>query len=233
MKFVSGLACTLICVPIIALASCARTKVANVTQTVSPVQQPPHTVAIIIDDASPPPSNPRFDDKRATDIHLVETGLAKSLSTLLTSHQLTVVNPDQAPDLTLHCTITQIHGGIKAVRLIVGMGLAKAVLDMKVSLLQSTVQAGAPSITGMELLTFDTHGTSGALPGTGASPGGLASAALASLMREGLSKEVEQSTKDIDQQLTTYFDAQHWPYPKPANVHGAVAVNSTSARSSS
>jgi hypothetical protein len=195
------------------VAGCARTTVDSVTSAVAaPSLRAPHTIAVVINNESAPPDRSDRYEKYLEDSRFVETELSKRLSTLVASRQLTVASPTQAADLTLRCQITELRGGSKALRLLVGFGAGKATLRMRVSLIVASAGRGA------SLLSFETSGTSGRMPGSGLSPRGLASAAVSSLMKEGLSKEVDQASAHIDEELSKYFIAQNWTYPRPATA---------------
>lgn len=193
----------------VCIAGCAGTKVGPVAANApDSFAGPPHRIAVIVEDASAVPEKPSKREAHATDVRETEAALTDGLSKLLASRQLQVVPADQAADLVLRCRILEIRGGSKALRLLVGYGAGKAVLRVGLSLSDPQHQGAQP------LLSFESNGTTGRMPGSGFSLPGMAGAGLNSLKRDGLPKEADQLAEHVDEEFGKYFGAQNWPYPK-------------------
>ena len=192
------------------VAGCAGTKVGPITsQAPDPPLGPPRTIAVIVENDSPPPRKiSRREGQRAA-AQTTSAALLQSISKLLASRHISAVRDGQPADLILRCRILDVRGGSKALRVLVGYGAGKAVMRVGISLSEPSIEGGA------RLLSFETSGTSGAMPGSGLSAPGLIGAGLNALRKDGLPKEVDQTTGDIDEELSRYFAAQNWPYPKP------------------
>jgi hypothetical protein len=85
---------------------------------------------------------------------------------------------------------------------------------MNVALVVSRMGISSP------LLSFDTHSTTGNMPGVAIGPASNAEAVAGKSLgvlgglRSGLPKETEQTIQKVDNQLQTYFAARHWTYKK-------------------
>jgi hypothetical protein len=197
----------------LSLAGCAGTDVGLVTSHAPVVSLgPPRTITVIVEDDSPLPERKLCRKTHLDDVQAVSGAFAQSLSKLLASRQLAVVPPDQPADLILRGRILDVCGGSKALRVLVGYGAGKAILEVGVSLNDPRTPQGPP------LLSFKTNSTSGAMPGGAYNVSGLVGVGLNALREDGLPKEIDQATAIIDQQLSEYFLAQNWPYPKPAET---------------
>ena len=195
---------------LLCVSGCAGTKLGPIaTTTPESFAGPPHTVAVIVEDGSVPPEKVSKREAHIKDVQETEASLTDELSKLLVSRQLQVAPAGQRADLVLRCRILEIRGGSKALRLLVGFGAGKAILRVGVSLSDPRYETNAP------LVSFESNGTTGKMPGSGFSAGGLVGAGLGSLKKDGLPKETAQLVDSVDEELTKYFSAQHWPYPKP------------------
>ncbi|MGI4745748.1 MAG: DUF4410 domain-containing protein [Janthinobacterium lividum] len=117
--------------------------------------------------------------------------------------------------LLLRCRLAKVSDGNQALRLIVGFGAGRATLQLTTDLLELRGKSA------VELATFNTRSTTGAMPGpglglaSGAASGqllGLAggSAGLLLGMRETLNREIDQSSTKIASNLKNYFQDQGW-----------------------
>jgi len=205
------------------LAGCAGTSVVrgSLSTNVSALP-PPHSIAVIVSDASPTPKKNSQMAGHEADVHSVETALKQDLDILLAHRNLTVVTDAATADLILHCQITRVRSGSQILRLLIGYGAGKAVLSVS-----TTLSEGLGSL-GETLVSFSTNSTTGA---GGGLVSGLPSAASATgtavhmigpvlgvtgTLRQGLAQESYQTTERIDDRLADYFTSQHWPYPRPA-----------------
>ena len=194
----------------LSVASCAGTTVGPiVSQAPNSSLAQPRTIALIVENDSQPPRRESRREKQLADAQMASTALTESMSKLLSSHQLVVVSANRPSDLVLHCRILDARSGSKALRVFVGYGAGKAALRVGVSLNDPGTQDRAP------LLSFETNATSGRIPGGGFNAAALVGEALNALKKDGLPHEIDQTTENIDEQLTKYFAAQNWSYPKP------------------
>jgi hypothetical protein len=141
-------------------------------------------------------------------------GLTEGLTNQLAARGLVVVPAGQAADLQLQTRILAVRSGSEALRVIVGYGAGKAVLETTDIL--SDLRTAPPVV----LLSFGARSTTGGMPGPGL---GLANAAngtavalgtvgTAHGLTQGLPKEVNETTDDIDQQIGKYFADRSWSY---------------------
>ncbi len=198
------------------ISACAGTKVADVNSS-SAVVGPalPRTVAVMVENDSTPPRKEKHRAKQLADAQQASAALEAGLSQVLAERHLVVVSETQRPDLILRCNILDVRGGNTALRVIFGYGAGKAILKVRMTL----VDTAAPS---QPLLAFDVNSTTGRAPGA---YGGLASGSAAAVggaalgvpghMKQGLAKELIKTTEQADDQLGKYFAAQKWPYTKP------------------
>jgi len=197
----------------LSLAGCEGTHVGLVTSHAPIVSLgPPRAITVVVEDDSPLPERKLCRKKHFADVETASAAFAQSLSRLLASRQLAVVPPDQPADLILRGRILDVCSGNKALRVFVGYGAGKAILRVGVSLDDPRTPQGPP------LLSFETDGTTGKMPGGGYNASGLVGDGLNALRKDGLPKEINQATEIVDQQLSKYFLAQNWPYPKPAET---------------
>jgi hypothetical protein len=197
----------------LSLAGCAGTHVGLVTSQAPMVSLgAPRTIAVVVEDDSPVPKRKLCRKKHLDDVQTASTAFEQSVSKLLASRQFAVVPPDQPADLILRGRVLDVCSGSKALRVLVGYGAGRAILRVGVSLDDPRTPQGPA------LLSFETNGTSGKMPGGGYNASGLVGEGLAALRKDGLPKEINQATAIIDRQLSEYFLAQNWPYPKPAET---------------
>ncbi|MEW6344263.1 MAG: DUF4410 domain-containing protein [Paraburkholderia sp.] len=195
------------------LVACAGTKVKDVQSTSNTTAGfSPHTIAIVVENNSPPPSKVSRRAAQLEDAKLVVTTLTDHLGKVLAGRGLVVVSTDAHPDLTLRCSVLDVRGGNEWLRVLIGYGAGRAELRTKVTLLGSTG-------TTQPLVTFDTESTTGKMPGAGfglasgqALAAGGAALSVPGAMRQGLGLEVNDSVEHIDNELGKYFKSQHWQY---------------------
>ncbi len=215
---------------VLVAAGCAATDIGLVDRETPDARlRPPHTVAVVVQDVSP--DGGLFPAGRHEDARQTAAALTQSLTTLFGTRKLTVVPPGHPADLILSCRVVDITGGDTALRVLVGYGAGVAVLKVGVTLTDARTAARPP------LLRFETDSTTGGMPGAAF---GLASgfggdtlalseavAGIPGKLKQGLAREVAQTTARIDEQIGLYFVAQHWPYatPVPSSL-GAWAVRS-------
>ncbi len=181
---------------------------------------------VVVDDSLVPDRITRRTTQHA-DAQQTAGWLTQSLSALLGTRQLAIAPPGRPADLVLTCRLLEVRGGDTALRVLVGYGAGKAVLRIGVTLTDTRTVAGPP------LLRFETDSTTGGMPGAGfglasgigsgnALAVGGAVAGAPGALKQGLSREVEQVTPRIDEELSLYFAAQHWPYaaPVPTSLGG-------------
>jgi peroxiredoxin len=194
----------------LSITGCAGTKVGPVTSHApNTPHEPPRTIAVIVENDSPSPKRISRRKEQLAAAQNTAVALSESISKLLAARQLTVVTADEPADFILYCRILDVRSGSKALRVLIGYGAGKAILKVGVSLNDSRTHDG-PS-----LLSFETDGTSGSMPGAGFTAAALVGDGVSALRKDGLSKEINQTTEDIDEQLHKYFVAQNWLYPKP------------------
>lgn len=162
----------------------------------------PRTIAVVTEVALTAP--PRHETLEAQQASAAATAAAldEQLGELFASRALIVVRPDAHPDLILHNRIADIRTGKRALRIWVGYGAGKA--ELQVNSVLEDPNHSSP----VGLLSFQSASTSGGMPS-----GGLIGPALRSLSKDGLDKEVIETTSVIDKEVGKYFAAQHWPYP--------------------
>lgn len=198
------------------LSACAGTRIDSERSAPRTSEQTrPRTIAIVADADLAPPRHETLASQQAA-AAAIEVALRARLGALLTSHDLTVVDVDAHPDLILRCHIVDVRSGNKALRLFVGYGAGKAELRVNFALENPRV------VEPPALLSFDALSTSGGMPG-----GGIIGPALRSLSKDGLEKEVGETTALVDKELGKYFVAQQWPYPTV--VPSGIASRTTSA----
>jgi hypothetical protein len=101
-----------------------------------------------------------------------------------------------------------------AARIFVGFGAGKTVLALDVTLIDLRADSH-PTI-----LSFDSRSITGSMPG-GVSAGSAvkdvsAAKSIHTSVQQGLPRETQQTIAKIDDQLSTYFLSQKWPYiPAP------------------
>lgn len=216
----------------LALAACAGTQVRNVRQPATGDDStPPKTIAIIVDNDNlapdqsdrkwlahvPPNVRERYQARQLAATQTAIAYLQKGLATALAGRGLRVVPPAQPADLTLHCGLEEVRPGVGGLRVVLGLGTGKAILRVRVALVES--ERGMHST----LLTFDTRSTTGSMPGAavGPVPGGVALApvlaakalGVASGLKSGLPEETHQTIQKIDEEMRAYFSTRNWPYP--------------------
>ncbi|WP_180970570.1 DUF4410 domain-containing protein [Burkholderia sp. WAC0059] len=158
---------------------------------------------------SPAPKKVSRRKRQLADAQMASAALSQSISKLLASRQISAVSAGRPADLILRCRILDVRSGSKALRALVGYGAGKAVLRVSVSLYEPGAEGSTP------LLSFETDGSTGSMPGAGFTAPALVGDGLSALKKDGLPKEVDQTTASIDQVLAKYFAARNWPYPKP------------------
>ncbi len=141
------------------ISACAGTKVADVNSS-SAVVGPalPRTVAVMVENDSTPPRKEKHRAKQLADAQQASAALEAGLSQVLAERHLVVVSETQRPDLILRCNILDVRGGNTALRVIFGYGAGKAILKVRMTL----VDTAAPS---QPLLAFDVNSTTGRAPG--------------------------------------------------------------------
>jgi hypothetical protein len=210
-------------VAVLLLAACAGTQVNSINSSAISVGTPlPRTVAVIVENHSPAPSR---DSRRAgqlADANQAVAGLTDSLQKMMSTRHLIVVAANQHPNLILRCNIVDVRSGNEVLRVLVGYGAGRAVLQTHVSLAASTALT-------QPLLAFETSSTTGRLPGasaglasgSGLSAGGAA-LGIPGAMKQGLARELSQTTEHIDDELGKYFVAQNWPYVTSKNAKAGI-----------
>ncbi len=192
------------------VTGCAGTKVGPVaSRAPNNALEPPRTIAVIVENNSPAPKKASKREGQLADAQTTLTMLSESMTKLLAARQISAVPAGMPADLILRCRILDVSGGNKALRVLIGYGAGKAVLRVGVSLYDPKAESDTP------LLSFETNGTTGKMPGPGFTTRALVGDGLNALKKDGLPKEVDQATESIDQQLAKYFLARNWPYPKP------------------
>jgi uncharacterized protein DUF4410 len=202
---------------VLSLAACAGTKVHGLTRSsAAAVMDAPHRVCVLIEDESPIPTRPSHRANHVADVEAAKTALTEALGKLLTARGLELVPEGQAADLLLHARLEDVRSGKEILRLTVGYGAGKAVLDTVWSLTELR-EPGHP-----QLLSFETRSTSGAMPGAGVglaagAPGDAVTLARSSLtatgtLRQGVPREVNQTSGKVDTELKKYFSSRHWAY---------------------
>jgi hypothetical protein len=209
---------------IFSMTGCAGTKVGKVaTEAPHTILIPPRTIAIIVENDSPPSKRVSRRAEQLTNVQNAAMSLSESIPRLLASRNLVVVPAGQRADLVLRCRILNVRSGNEALRVLIGYGAGKAVLQVAVSLIDPNTWDAPP------LLSFETSSTTGGMPGAGLGiAGGLGSGnALAVIgpavgvrgaLKQGLAQEVDQTTDRIDQELDKYFMTQNWSYAKPVST---------------
>jgi hypothetical protein len=205
------------------VTACAGTQVSNLAGTMPGARiGPPHTVAVVVENDSPPPEKPSRREQQLVDARQTVAALTESLSAMLAKRQLVAVSAGQPSDIVLRCRIVDVRGGNQALRMIIGFGAGKAILRTDVSLHDRA---------GHTFVSFETNSTTGRMPGPGlglASSGvglarsganamtvaGVAGGGLGVVggLKQGLAQEVRQTTNRIDEELGKFFKAQKWPY---------------------
>ncbi len=182
-----------------------------VSQTPAPSLPPPRTIAVIVENETSPPKKLSRREKQLADAHMAAAALSVSLPKLLSSRGLIVVAAEQPYDMILHCRITDVSSGSKALRVLVGYGAGKAVLRVDVTLNDARMRDLPP------LLSFETSASSGSMPGGATNAVGLVGVGLNFMKKDGLPEEIDQTSKSIDERLGKYFAAQNWPYAQQAD----------------
>ena len=199
------------------MAGCAGTKVADVQTRPSAADLPmPRSIALVIEDDSAVSKHDTAEE-HAADVQKAVTDLMAGLTDQLTQRHLTVVSAGQAADLQLRCQIHAVRSGSEALRVAVGYGAGKAVLETTETL--SDLRT-LPPVT---LLSFDARSTTGGMPGPGLGLANAANGAAVALgavgtartLRQGLPKEINETTEKIDEEIGKYFGEQKWRYGDP------------------
>ncbi|WP_372394423.1 DUF4410 domain-containing protein [Azospirillum sp. HJ39] len=191
----------------LSIAGCAGTTVHEVASRPPTLSSlPPRSIGVVIEDESLPPEKPSRRARQAADLRTVSAALSERIPKLLASHRLAVVPAGQPPDLILRCRILALRSGSKALRVFVGYGAGKTVLQVGVTLAD-------PAARDAPLLDFATHSTTGSMPGGGYGIPALVGEGLKALQKDGLAVEVDQTLQAIDSRVGAYFLSQGWPYP--------------------
>lgn len=204
----------------LALTACAGTHIKNVVSVAQTVgRAAPRTIAIVVENDSPPPRHARHDAGHEADVSGTQGAIVQQLSTILASRGLIVVPQGQLADLVLHCQIADVHSGNVALRLVVGYGVGKADLKLNVALIDQR----SPSHP--TLLSFEARSTTGAGGGAamGLTSGNTLDVAKSALgvpgtLKRDLPTETKQTTTHIDEELARYFEAQSWSYAKSVAI---------------
>ena len=206
------------------LSGCASTRnSALVSMARSDGAAPPDRLIIMVVDATAHSSNGSERSSAATQRSRIAALLQEQLVQKFGGGRGTVMSASDAASspaysgrtILLRCSLTQIAGGNQALRLIVGFGAGRATLRLTTDLLEFRGRSA------VELATFDTRSTTGAMPGpglglaSGAASGQLAglaggSAGLLLGMRETLNREIDQSSTKIASNLKNYFQDRGW-----------------------
>lgn len=209
---------------VLLLSGCASTRNSTLVSMAAPEgAAPPDRLIVMVVDATARPANGNERSsavkQRGRIAALLQEQLVQKFGggrgTVMSASDAAAGQVSSGTTLLLRCSLAEVSGGNQALRLIVGFGAGRATVQLTTDLLELHGKSA------IELATFNTRSTTGAMPGpglglaSGAASGqilGLAggSAGLLLGMRETLDREIDQSSIKIASNLKDYFQDRGW-----------------------